>query len=67
MKRFFGVSKSESLLQKYKNTVTFSTEKSVNVCEFFDMFDYTRWMGLTTDIYSFLFKVESLLNRRDLF
>ena len=66
MKRFFGVSKSESLLQKYKNTVTFSTEKSVNVCEFFDMFDYTRWMGLTTDT-CFLFKVESLLNRRDLF
>ena len=58
---FFGVTKSESLLQKYKNTVTFSTKKSVNVYEFFDMFDYTRRMGLTTDIFSFLFKVESQL------
>ena len=63
---FFGVTKSESLLQKYKNTVTFSTKKSVNVYEFFDMFDYTRRMGLTTDIFSFLFKVESQLKYHDL-
>ena len=56
MKRgFFGVTKSESLLQKYKNKVTFSTKKSVNVYGSFDMFYYTRRMGLTTDIFSFLF------------
>ena len=34
--------------------------------EFFDMFDYTRRMGLTTDIFSFLFKVESQLKYHDL-
>ena len=63
---FFGVTKSESLLQKYKNKVTFSTKMSVNVYESFDMFDYTRRMGLTTDIFSFLFKVESQLKYHDL-
>ena len=56
---FFGVTKSESLLQKYKNKVTFSTKKSLNVYESFDMFDYTI-------IFSFLFKVESQLKYHDL-
>ena len=56
---FFGVTKSESLLQKYKNKVTFSTKNSLNVYESFDMFDYTI-------IFSFLFKVESQLKYHDL-
>ena len=56
---FFGVTKSESLLQKYKNKVTFSTKNSLNVYESFDMFDYTI-------IFSFLFKVESQLKHHDL-
>ena len=54
--------KFTSEIQKYSHFLY----KEVNWIEFFDMFDYTRRMGLTTDIFSFLFKVESQLKYHDL-